>query len=920
MRLSGDLGDFVLSANSDTTFTGLGPGTYNLVLTDENGCTTECSAIVNPGPCMIGVTMTTNQPDCDNAQGGATATPTNPFGAVTYRWSNGDTTATTSPLNPGVYTVTIVDASSCEATGGVNIAPFTDTPSLINSGLSPVCDDGCTNLQLGLAGTPPFTINYSFSQNGGPEQLRSISRSTSGAETICPAGLGLTDLSNVVIRLLNITDGNGCLRPIDRALPVFVYPLAIGTLDTVLCPDTELNLFGEIFNETRLSDVIVLPINSSEGCDSTVIVNVSYFAPAVSTLDTTLCIGDQLVLFGQTFNANRLSGEVLTLVPSVTGCDSTVLVSIRFFAPAFSALDTTLCPGERLNFFGQVFHANRTTGNVVVPTPTVNGCDSTVMVSVSFREPAIGVLDTTICRYTRLNYYGQFFDVNRPQGTVRLPITSSEGCDTTVMVSVNFPPEVIGVLDTTVCVGDTVTIGDVIFGRPAISVLTQLDIPDQFGCDSLVFVTVRNFPIPEVRLSGDGIVCPGEEVELTLSYDGSGVATVILSSDQMETISLPNGTTTISRLVPVGAEVSILSVGGGDGCTINGRGSLEVRETDLAVNINVLSGDDVFAVSCANGTDGAVIAIPSGGQRPYTYEWNTGSGSAVLQDLPPGEYNVQVTSRRGCVADARVGLTAPELLVSQVNRVEANCIDTLPFLILRDVQGGVGPYLFRTGSGQGYRSLPDLPDSLQLPIGASLLQIEDANGCLLSERFDFEAPPVGELIVSPRRAVIPEGDSVRLQVLTNLTVDGYLLTPGPEELIVSDNFFVVPPETTVYQITTMDAFGCSASATVEIIIDNFVPIYAPNVFSPNGDGVNDLFRIFARTTVISFSDFAIFSRWGEMVYFLEGPVSPQDGNWGWDGHHENGRVHEQDVYVFKVTVELSGGRKVEITGDVLLLR
>lgn len=920
MQLSGDLGDFVLSANSDTTFTGLGPGTYNLVLTDENGCSTECSAIVNPGPCMIGLTTAAVQPDCDNARGSATVTPTNPFGAVTYRWSNGDTTATTRPLSPGAYTITIVDGSGCEATGSVNIVPFTDVPSLTTTGLSPVCDNGCTNLQLGLAGTPPFTVNYAFSQNGNSEQFLSIIRSTSGSETICPVDLGLTNLNEVTIRILDVTDGNGCLRPIDRTLSVFVFPPAIGALDTVLCPDGELNLFGEIFNENRLSDVIVLPITSARGCDSTVMVNVSYHPPAVSTLDTVLCQGAQFTLFGQTFNANRLSGEVLAPAPSVAGCDSTILVSIQFFAPAFSALDTILCPGEQLNFFGQFFNVSRPSGNVVVATPSVNGCDSTVMVNVNFREPALGTLDTIICRYTRLNYYGQFFDVNRPRGTIRLPITSAAGCDTTVMVSINFPPEVIGLLDTTICAGDTLFLGDVIFGQPATSVLTQLDIPDQYGCDSLVFVTVRNFPVPVARLSGDGIICPGDEVELTLSYDGGGVATVILSSNPSETISLPNGTTTITRPISVGTQVTILSVGGGDGCPINGRGNLLVRETDLAVNINVLSGDDVYAVSCADGTDGAVVAIPSGGQQPYTFEWNTGSGSAVLQDLPPGEYNVRVTSNRGCVADARVGLLAPELLVSQTNRIEANCIDTLPFLILRDVQGGVGPYLFRTDNDQGYRPLPDLPDSLQLPIGASVLQVEDANGCLLSERFDFEAPPVGELIVSPRRAIIPEGDSVRLQVLTNLTVDGYRLTPGPEELIIANNFFVAPLENTIYEITTMDEFGCTASAIVEVIIDNYVPIYAPNVFTPNGDGVNDLFRIFARTTVISFSDFAIFSRWGEMVYSMEDAVSPQDGNWGWDGHHPDGLVYEQDVYVFKITVELSGGRKVEVSGDVLLLR
>ena len=920
MRLSGDLGAFTLSANSDTTFTGLAPGTYNLLLTDENGCTASCAAIVNPGPCMIGLTTTTVQPDCDNALGSATVSPVAPFGAVTYRWSSGDSTATTGPLAPGAYTITITDATGCEARGGVNITPFTDVPALTTGGLSPVCEGGCTDLQLGLAGTPPFTINYAFSQGGGAEQNRSLTRNASGSETICPAELGLANLNNLLIRLLDVTDGNGCRRPIDQTLPVTTFTPAVGTLDTALCPGAELNLFGEVFSADRLTDVIVLPINSARGCDSTLSVNVRYHEPAVGRLDTVLCPGEQFTLFGQTFNANRLSGAVLSPVPSATGCDSTVLVSIRFFAPAFSALDTIICPGEQLNFFGQFFHANRTSGQVVVPTPSATGCDSTVTVNVSFREPARGRLDTMICRYERLNYFGQFFDVNRPRGTVRLPITSTTGCDTTVMVNVTFAPEIIGLLDTTICAGDTLVYGDVIFGRPATAVLTQLDLPDQFGCDSLVFVTVRNFPTPRVRLSGDGVICPGGNVELNLSYDGDGTATVVLSSDPTDTIFLVNGSVTVQRPISAGTRVSVLAAGGGNGCPVVGGGEVVVRETDLAVNINVLSGDDVFAVSCADAADGAVIAIASGGQRPYRYAWSTGSGGAVLQDLAAGEYSVRVTSRRGCTADARVELAAPEVLVSQVSQVAANCVDSLPRLVINDVRGGSGPYLFRTRNDQGFRPLTSLPDSLELPIGASVLEIEDANGCRLSERFDFAAPLEGELIVSPRRAVIAEGDSIRLTVLTDLTVPGYALSPGPPELVMTDNFFVAPLENTTYEIRATDEFGCFAAAEVEIIVDDFVPIYAPNVFTPDGDGVNDLFRLFARTTVISFSDFAIFSRWGEMVYFREDAVSPRDANWGWDGHYADGRIYEQGVYVYKVMVELSGGRMVEVSGDVLLLR
>lgn len=920
VRLSGDLGDFPLSANSDTTFTNLAPGTYNLVITDQNGCTTECSTIVNPGPCLIGLTTSTVQPDCDNARGSATATPTDPIDPVTYRWSNGDTLATTNNLRAGIYRVTVVDASGCEATGRVVISAFTDAPSLTTSGITSVCDDGCTDLQLGLSGTPPFTIGYAFSRNGSVEQRRTIIRSASGTETICPADLGFTSLQDVTLRLIDITDGNGCLRPLDRSLPVNVYPPAVGQLNTALCAGGEINLYGDIFDETRPTGASLLPITSRNGCDSTVLVNLTFFAPAFSALDTTLCIGSPLTIFGQTFNNNRRTGQVILPTASANGCDSTIFVTVDFFPPATGVLDVILCPGQPFNYYGQFFHANRPSGEVVIPIPSSDGCDSTVMVNVSYYPPAMGVLDTTICRYTRLEYYGQYFDENRTSGTVRLPITSVNGCDTIVSVSIDFHPEVIGTLDTTICEGATLQYGDVLFEGPVINVLAQLDVPDRYGCDSLVFVTVREIPLPRVVLSGDGIICPGGELEMTLTYDGPGIATVVLSSNVTERISLVAGTTTISRPVPAGSLVTIVETTAGGPCPPVGTGGITVRETDLAVNIDVLSGDDVFAVTCADGDDGAVLAIPSGGVPPYTFQWNNGGNNAVLRNLPVGNYNVSVTSARGCMASARVGLTAPELLVSVLLEVEANCVDTLPALILRNVQGGVGPYLYRTGAGNGFRPLGGFPDTLRLPLGPSLLEIEDANGCRLSESFRFAPPPEAQLEASPRRAIISDGDSVQIRLFTNLEAPAYRLRPGPDSLVLTDNFFVAPQESTIYEIRATDAFGCTAETLVEVIIDDFVPIYVPNVFTPNGDGVNDLFRLYARPTVLAFTDFSVFSRWGGMVYFLEGSVAPDDPNWGWDGRTSSGQIFEQDVYIFKVKVELADGRTIELKGDVLLMR
>jgi gliding motility-associated-like protein len=244
----------------------------------------------------------------------------------------------------------------------------------------------------------------------------------------------------------------------------------------------------------------------------------------------------------------------------------------------------------------------------------------------------------------------------------------------------------------------------------------------------------------------------------------------------------------------------------------------------------------------------------------------------------------------------------------------------LPSLVVRDIQGGVGPYLFRTAADGAFQPLTAFPDTLAVGIGRTNLQLEDTNGCLLERAFDLAEPPSSVVIITPARPIITQGDSVELTIATDLDIAGFLLTPGPEELILGNSVFVGPLETTTYEIYIIDSAGCTANATVEVIIDDFIPIYAPNAFSPNGDGRNDFFRIFGKSTVVSFRNFNIFNRWGNLVYTLEGPIDPQDANWGWDGRKEEGQMHEPAVYVYSIDVALADGRVITIKSDMVLMR
>lgn len=87
----------------------------------------------------------------------------------------------------------------------------------------------------------------------------------------------------------------------------------------------------------------------------------------------------------------------------------------------------------------------------------------------------------------------------------------------------------------------------------------------------------------------------------------------------------------------------------------------------------------------------------------------------------------------------------------------------------------------------------------------------------------------------------------------------------------------------------------------------------PNAFSPNGDGMNDIYR--AKTDYQSIVEFkaVIYNRWGQKLYEWNNPAG------GWDGTYKGNPV-KQGVYYVQVTAKGADGRRFNIKKDVNLLR
>ncbi len=136
----------------------------------------------------------------------------------------------------------------------------------------------------------------------------------------------------------------------------------------------------------------------------------------------------------------------------------------------------------------------------------------------------------------------------------------------------------------------------------------------------------------------------------------------------------------------------------------------------------------------------------------------------------------------------------------------------------------------------------------------------------------------------------------------------------PENLITETNILV---RNTNYTIDVVNQIGCRASDEMMVRTKNQMRVFIPNVFSPNGDLINDKFTVYSGPEVVNISKMIIFDRWGEKL-FEKNNFPPNDEDEGWDGYLR-GKVMNPQVFVYYIEVEYINGDIENFKGDVTLI-
>lgn len=179
-----------------------------------------------------------------------------------------------------------------------------------------------------------------------------------------------------------------------------------------------------------------------------------------------------------------------------------------------------------------------------------------------------------------------------------------------------------------------------------------------------------------------------------------------------------------------------------------------------------------------------------------------------------------------------------------------------------------------------------------------------------------------DLQLSPSQIEVERGSTVELAArIQNSYTPGSLLwqTQGAAPLpdcLTCEVISVPVPEDAVYQVSAINANGCSDYAQVSIRTGGFA-FYAPTAFSPDGNGHNDLFHLFGKFD-FDILQFNVYDRWGALIFHREnGRVN--DPAFSWDGR-SNGQPVSTGVYLWSAQIRSGSGQLKNLSGEVNLIR
>ena len=932
-------------------------GNQSFTVTDANGCSFVINLFINQ-PTQLLTSISSQNVSCFNAgNGSATVTPIGGTPGYQYLWSNTDTTASTANLVPGLYSVVVTDTNGCQSTNQVTI---TQPSQLISSSSisSPVfCFGGNATVVISaVGGTQPYTGTGSFLQSAGtqtyyvtdangcldsttitvnqPNQLIAFANQTTNV--LCFGGTATVAITS--------TGGTPSISGTGN------FTVSAGwnnftVTDTYGCQDTT-SIF--ISQPTLLvaNATLVSPVLCNGG---TAVINISASGGTPGYIGQ----GNFTVIAGTyTYNVSDANGCTASTTITITQ-PNTLQAVANITSPivcnAGTGVITITGIGGTAPYTG--------TGSFTVPAGTytypitdANGCTSSVSITIN-QPPVLTVSLTQInvnCNgfatgsitanpaggqgpYTYQWSNNQVSQTvsNLLAGSYNVLVTDNLGCTVSATATITQPQAPILLQESHVnvlCFGNnTGSINLSVSGGTSpytyswsnsattqdiqnlIAGIYNVSVTDANGCIAVMSINVTQpaFPLT-VGYTVTNVSCFGYTdgaIDVT-PQGGTGPFTYFWTTGQF-TQDLNN--------IPPGQY--IIAITDANNCVSAAQITVTQPLAPLSATITQVP------VSCYGYNDGQLTANTIGGTAPYSYVWTpTGQTGSIASALASGNYIVNITDANGCTATATDVLTTPPPFIASFT-VSDNIV-CLPSTVTftNSSIGNFSTALWTFSNGLTYSANQFNVDFNTIGCVDVTLLITNTNGCTADTTISnavcvVPGPTAAFTTASPDIDFVTGGIDF---INNSQNYTGSLWQFGDGGSSTQDNPSYFYPASTIADYNVMlvvyDANGCADTAYNVVQSNDVVRLTVPNAFTPNGDGLNDVFTpVISNSDQVKYYRFEVYNRWGQLIFESNKPGE------GWDGKFK-GKLSQFGAYNWKVSYDVPNQDSINANGHVTLVK
>ena len=808
-------GGIYLWSNGNTTasITVSVPGTYSVVVTGSNGCTSNVSQVVTQN--ITAPTAAITAPSTTVLTCATTSISLVATGGGTYSWSNGATnvgnTATLSVTLPGTYTVTVTGSNGCTATSSLTITQNSAPPTAAITTPS-ATELTCITTSISLTATGGVSYSWSNGTNVVGTNATLIV-TTPGTYTVTvTSAIGCTATASQVITQ-NVTVPNASITAPSTSVLTCTNPTITlnATGGGTYSWSNGTNVVGTNASYTVNSPgTYTVTVTSPNGCTATasqtITQNNSFPTAAITTPSTSI-----LTCTTTSINLTATGGGTYSWSNGTTVIGTNALLNVT--SPGTYTVTVTSLNGCSATA-AQVITQNITapSAQITAPNTSILTCSTT---SISLTSTGGGTYSWS--NGTAVVGTNGTLSVTTP-GTYTVTVTGANGCTATaaqVITQNNTnPTAAITAPATTIltCTTTSITLtatgggtyswsnGTAIVGtNAALSVTTPgtytVTVTSSNGCTATASqVITQNTTLPTIGIIATPstiLSCTNTSITLTAS---GGVS-----------YSWSNGTSVVgtnAALTVTSAGTYTVTVTGANGCSSSSTQSVTQNTTLPAAAITAAT-----ALTCT--TTSISLTATGGG----TYSWSNGTAvlgtNATLNVTTPGTYTVTVTSSNGCTATAAQvitqSITVPTAAITAPSTTVVTC--TTPTISLTATGGGT--YSWSNGTAVlGTNATLNVTTS-----GTYTVTVTATNGCTATA-----TQTITQNNTAPSVTITPPVSSVLTCTTTSISLTangtGSVSWANPALISVNPTISVTTPG--VYTVTLTATNGCIATASQTI--------------------------------------------------------------------------------------------------------